>query len=448
MKASLPERLMWTAYLAWHWRGQSHFPFRSPAAIEAALRRRVQRMIAHAYGTVPYYRETMQRLDLLPSDFRNAADLARLPVIEREDLQKDPEYFRSTAMPAAKNLETRSGGSTGAPRVVWWDTAAVFQNAAHAERERSIIAGMVGQFVQYRETVIGSALSSDQDIQAIYRDRAFLPSHARLRYQHLSLTDSPEKNLKLLNEFRPDVIRTYGSYLARFFSYVHSSGVTFHRPKVVFYDADELPESARRLITDEFGIQVISAYQAVEAFKIGFECERHLGFHLNTDIYPLRIVDRDGAEVAPGDSGDVLVSNLVNRATVLLNYRLGDVARLLPEACPCGRTLPLLSFIEGRTDDWIALNSGEVVHPQSIRTIFTEEQTVSQYQVIQKEIGRFSVSIAGGQDRASLESRVRGRFAERFGPDVRVELAFVDAIEPSKSGKVRPVMSLVSQGTR
>jgi len=71
-----------------------------------------------------------------------------------------------------------------------------------------------------------------------------------------------------------------------------------------------------------------------------------------------------------GESGDVVVSNLVNRATVLLNYRLGDIARKLSRTCPCGRSLPLLSFPEGRNDEYLQLASGKVMHPQSVRTVF------------------------------------------------------------------------------
>ena len=445
MKASLPERLKWTAYLAWHYRGQSRFPFRSESVMESALRRRLRRIITHAHGTVPYYRETMKWLGLLPDHFRTALDLARLPVIEREDLQRDPDYFLSTAIPLDRRLRTRTGGSTGAPRTVWWDTGGILQNAAHAERERSIIAGIVGRFVNYRETVIGSPLSSDLDIQAIYRDRLLLPSRARVQYQHLSILESPATNVESMNEFRPDVIRTYGSYLGRLFTYVHDSGAAFIAPKVVFYDADELLESARRLISESFGVQVISAYQAGEAFKIGFECEQHRGFHLNRDVYPVRIVDSNEAEVPDGESGDVLVSNLVNRATVLLNYRLGDVAHMIPGRCPCGRRLPVLSFVEGRSDDWIALPSGEAVHPQVIRTILVLEQSITQYQIIQQEFHRFSAAIVGGKDREALVSRLRASFAERFGPETHLDVSFVDAIKPTESGKICPVQSLITR---
>jgi phenylacetate-CoA ligase len=154
-------------------------------------------------------------------------------------------------------------------------------------------------------------------------------------------------------------------------------------------------------------------------------------------------VNRDGRDVADGESGEVVVSNLVNHATVLLNYRLGDVAHLLTGACACGRTLPLLSFIEGRTDDWVVLTSGESTHPQSVRSLFTNEPFISQYQVVQRSPDHFTVAIVGATHDAGIADRVKRRFRERFGNGVRTDVDFVNAIEPSAGGKVRPVVSLV-----
>ena len=124
-----------------------------------------------------------------------------------------------------------------------------------------------------------------------------------------------------------------------------------------------LPDFFRRAAEEKFKAQVFSTYGAVEALKIGFECEHHAGLHINIDLYPVRVVNRGGDSLPRADSGDIIVSNLVNRATVLLNYRLGDVACLLPEPCTCGRSLPLLSAILGRSDDWIRLPSGQSIAP-------------------------------------------------------------------------------------
>ena len=104
-------RLRWTAYLAYHARRQAELPFRA-AAIER-VEATVSRMIAHAYQTVAHYRDALDRVGLRPHDIRTAADLARLPIIEPEDLQRDPRRFTSTAAPLSAYLHLRSGGSTG-----------------------------------------------------------------------------------------------------------------------------------------------------------------------------------------------------------------------------------------------------------------------------------------------------------------------------------------------
>lgn len=228
-------RLFWTAYLAYHLRGQAQYSFKPLVAIKRDQARRVRTMVAYAHRHVPYYRETMDRLGLRPSDFRSAEDLSKLPLLEREQLQRDPGYFVSTTQPRDRYLELHSGGSVGAPLTVYHDTAAVFQNAAHGERDRSMITALVGKSLGYRETVIRSSSSSStaRKVQEFCQKHGFFPSGIRIRRQYLSLWDPPEKNVSLLNEFKPDVILSYGSYLEILFPYLYTTGVPFHHPKVI-----------------------------------------------------------------------------------------------------------------------------------------------------------------------------------------------------------------------
>jgi phenylacetate-coenzyme A ligase PaaK-like adenylate-forming protein len=193
------------------------------------------------------------------------------------------------------------------------------------------------------------------------------------------------------------------------------SGQTFHSPKFITYSSNCLPDSVRRLILEKFGIPLVSTYEAVEAFEIGFECNRHVGIHLNVDLYPVRIVDAGNNTLPDGESGDVVVSNLVNRATVLLNYRLGDIARKLPQTCPCGRSLPLLSFPEGRNDEYLRLAaSGKVMHPQSVRTVLLGEDEIWQFQLAQLSASHLRVSIVTSP--SADHHRMRGRLAARLAP--------------------------------
>lgn len=446
---SLITRFKGSITLGYYMMGQTHFPFRPLETIKRIQAQRVRKMVAHAYRSVPYYRDTMDRFGLKVEDFQDAEDLVKLPLIEPSQLQRDPEYFTSRAQPISHYIRLRTGGSTGDPRSVYHTPGAILQNAAHGERERCITASLVGRRFGYRETVIASPNCTAHKLQSFSQSHTFMPHRLQIHRQYISLMDPTEKNVRLINEFRPDVIQSYGSYLGILFSHLVDTGKSFHQPRVISFSSDGLADSIRQLIQRQFGIPVFSTYQANEALKIGFECESHTGLHLNIDLYPVRIVDATGQDLPVGEDGEVVVSNLVNPATVLLNYRLGDRAAFLPRKCSCGRSLPMLSFIPGRSDDLITLSSGRIIHPQSVRTIFTVEDQVWQYQIIQHKIDQFSIKIVASNvaDRQDLRERVSAKFAERFGTEVTADISFVDSIDRTASGKFRPVISMVQKPT-
>jgi phenylacetate-CoA ligase len=437
-------RLFWNAYIAYQMMGQSRFPFKPLEMIKHLQSRRVRAMVAHAYRTVPYYRETMDRLGLKVEDFQNAEDLAKLPLIEPSQLQRHPDYFTSTAQPTSGCLHLRTAGSTGDPRSVYHTPGAIFQNAAHGERERCIVTSLVGRRFGYRETVIVSPNCTAHKLQMFCQSHALFPVRLRINRQYISLMDPTEGNIRLINQFQPDIIHTYGSYLGILFSYLADTGKSFYPPKAITFSSDGLADPVRQMIQERYHIPVFGTYQANEALKIGFECETHTGLHLNVDLYPLRIVDASGRDLPIGEIGEVVISNLVNPATVLLNYRLGDLAAFLPGECPCGRSLPRLSFPPGRSDDLILLPSGRTIHPQAVRTIFTLEEQVWQYQIIQNSSTQFNVKIVASRatDREKLRERISAKFAERFGKEVRIDISFVDSIDRTRSGKFRPVISM------
>jgi phenylacetate-CoA ligase len=264
----------------------------------------------------------------------------------------------------------------------------------------------------------------------------------------LSILDPPAANVPRLNAFRPHVIKSYGSYVEALFTYLSSTGVPFHRPRVVLYGSDPLSDRVRRLIEDDLDIEVLSIYATIEAGQIGFECEEHSGYHLNIDLAPVRVIDSEGRDLEPGEQGEVVVSNLVNRGTVLLNYLPKDLAAALPGRCPCGRNLPLLSFVEGRADDWLQDSRGRPIHPQLFRAIVRTEPEILRYQLVQETRGRFRVGlvVTPGCERQFLEARVRERFRNEFGGPTEVRVDFVDSLPRTVAGKTRPVVSMSSVG--
>jgi phenylacetate-CoA ligase len=447
-KRSLATRLAWSAHVARRAPFESRFPFRDPAAIERAQRRRLEATVAHAYEHVPYYRETMRRIGLGPGDVRAVGDLVRLPLIDREQVQGDPEYFLSRAEPLESYVELRTSGSTGDPLSLLYHPFSLFEQAVFTERRRSVISRLAGRR-RYRDARVGGVPRSPAggpNVKQAFRGLSLISPSLRVSQRQYADGTPLEELIPQFNQFRPHVISSFGSFHEMLFTHLLRSGERMHLPRVATYAGDGMTDSAREMIRREFGVEALSAYTASEAFLIGFECERHRGHHLNLDLFPVRIISEDGRDAPVGERGQVVVSNLQARGTVLLNYRLNDVAARLPDHCPCGRNLPLLSAVQGRTDEWLEDSTGRHLHSQVVRGSLNQELDVLRYQVVQESPSRFRAALvtAPGSDADAIARRLAQRFESAFGEGTELDLSFVGSLPRSAAGKARPVIPMTA----
>ncbi len=429
----------WSAATLWMARGEAALPYRSLDELEARQARRVREIVRHAHGSVPFYRDAMRRAGMEPADVRDAADLARLPLVDKDAVARDPAPFESRAMAARDGLAIQSSGTTGRSRTIRWDARALFESLAAGRRHRRVLARFVGREGGYREATVVRDGAVAVQMRRFYEERSFMPPGAELSRATLSAAQPFAALLADLNRFRPDVVRGYGSHLGTFLRWVHAGGHALVRPKAVVYGADSMSDADRRLIEDSLGVAVLSTYQAVEALRIGFQCEERRGFHLSVDQVAVRVVDRAGREVQPGAAGDIVISPLTNRATVLLNYRLGDVVTRGRGPCACGRTLPVLERIEGRADDAIRLADGSAIHGLALIARLQAVGGVREVQVVQESVGEFLLRVVV-EHGADVDASCRRVMAATVG-DVAVRVERVAEIEPEPNGKRRAVIS-------
>jgi phenylacetate-CoA ligase len=421
---------------------QARFGFRSPALIQKAQEGRVRATVAHAHAHVPYYRETMRRLILTPTDFCGARDLARLPLIEREQLQRDPEYFVSEQWPPAACVMFRTSGSTDAAVTIFRDPPSFFVQAAHYERLRWVVMQLAGR-VRIRVAAITPRGGSTAGTIVALRSRTQLPKNLRVKLRTFAMLP-PEELIPELNAWRPHVIGAYGSYQEALFTHVRERHVPFNAPRVAVYGGDPMSIAAREWARDALGIEVLGNYGATEAPHIGFECEHHRGYHVNVDFSPIRLLADDGRDAGAGGSGEVVVSNLVNRGTVLLNYHLGDVASWVDQPCPCGRNLPLSSYLDPAKYAWLDLGDGRTVHAHLLRLTLSPEREIWRYQIVQEARRRFLIRLVPSPecDRGTAAERIVSRCRERLPDDATVRAEFVADLPRGSSGKVQPVVGL------
>jgi phenylacetate-CoA ligase len=420
--------------------GQQRALFVPRKELEARRDRRVRETVLYAARHVPFYRDLFRGEGLDPRDIGTANDLSRLPLVPREEVLADPRRFRSDAPGTGDGVTLRSSGTTGVPLNVFHDRGSVLANVAHSERERAVEATVIGKRLRYTRAYLG--LAGPENVNRI-RGLMDAASYRPLRPRHVTIaTDQPfEGVLAALDALRPDVLAGSGSYLESLFQGLVESGGRFHRPLAVLYAWDHMTDAGREHI-ESLGVPVLSRYSAMESLKIGFLCEQRRSFHLHEDLCHVEIADRDGSNAPPGHRGEIVISNLVNRGTVLLRYRLGDLGALSNEPCPCGRSARLLVDFGGRVSEIVRLPDGSPVDPLAL-AVAVRAPGVTRYQLVQVGPRRFQLRLQTS-DRATYERVVADVLAavRSVLRGLEVEASHEDAIEPEPGRKFRPVVLL------
>ncbi len=429
-----------TVFVAWHARGEKTVAFRSEDELRALQSRRLRAIARHAWERVPYYREWMREAGAQPGDFRSADDLRRMPLVDKLALTLEPERFAAAGYERRDGLTLLSSGTSGRRRRFRYDSGALFRALAAGRRQRIALAHFIGRESGYKEALFHRQGGASAQIRRFWEDRMVMPGQVELKRRRFDPALPFEDLLAAVNEFKPEVLRGAGSHVGAFFRWVAETGRKIEKPKAVTYGADAMPQGDRRIIEDHFGIPVVSTYQAVEALRIGFQCEARQGFHISTDQVVVRVVDSAGDDVAPGERGELILTNLTNRATVVMNYRLGDLVTQAAGPCSCGRNLPLIQNIDGRLDDLIARPDGTQLHALSIVPGLQAVDGVRQVQVVQEELERFRLRVVWARGCEQLPGELVQRMTAVLGEGIRVAVEPVEVLEQEPSGKVKTVL--------
>jgi len=425
--------------------GQKRLPFLPRQRIESIRDQRIRRVVRYAARKVPYYRELFAGKGIDPRQIKGAAELDRLPVLDKELVRTRPELFMAEGSVSRRALSFLTSGTTGVPIEVYHDRRSLLANIAFGERERKVSINICGGEFCPKELYIGCESSTFTKVIAFYQESVLFPVRPRRRL--ISVLEPIENIAAIINTERPDILVGYGGWIDLFFRTIAARGIDLKPPKMVMYMAEALPHGARDHIEGDLGIPVLSRYSAAECFKIGFYCEELSGFHIHEDLCHVRIVGTNGHNVPVGEQGEVVISNLINRASVLLNYPMGDLAALCPDdVCGCGRTFRRISELEGRTEDILVLPDGGFLHPRAIWQVLKDERDILQYQLIQHELHRFTLDIVTTEEShfSTIQHRVSGELRTLLGPAAQIETKYRPDIIRRSGEKFRAVVSASS----
>jgi phenylacetate-CoA ligase len=246
----------------------------------------------------------------------------------------------------------------------------------------------------------------------------------------------------LINDYDPVTIVGYTNPLFLFAQWLRRHGGLRVRPKGVISAAEKLFDYQRPVIEEGFGCPVFETYGSREVMLIGAECGQGSGLHLSTENLFVEVLKDDDTPAAPGESGSLVVSDLHNYGMPFIRYRLGDMAVASDAVCPCGRGLPLLQKVVGRTLDVIRLADGRTVPGEFFAHLLKEVKGIRQWQAVQNSLTHMVFKIVRDEQFTdeTFQSIKAGMY-KMFGDALQVEYAFVDQLPLTRAGKLRLMIS-------
>jgi phenylacetate-CoA ligase len=404
---------------------------------------RLQRLLLRARQQVPYYRELFATLDFDPArDLHSLADLARLPLTTKATIRANTERLKAADAVGLARFNT--GGSSGEPLIFYIGKERVSHDVAAKWRATRWWQVDIGD----PEVVVwGSPIElGAQDKVRALRDRL-------LRTRLLPAFDMSAAKLdgfvSHIRARRPRMLFGYPSALSHIARHAAASGQRMDDLgiRVAFVTSERLYDEQRAQISATFGCPVANGYGGRDAGFIAHQCPSG-GMHLSAEDIIVEIIGADGRPVPRGQPGEIVVTHLASGDFPFIRYRTGDIGVLDTAACACGRGLPLLKEIQGRSTDFLVARDGTVMHGLALVYILRDLPQVQAFKIVQEslDLTRVQVVLEVPLD-AALRQHIVAGFRARLGAAVQVEVEQVGAIAAERSGKYRYVVSKVTPGS-
>jgi phenylacetate-CoA ligase len=400
---------------------------------------RLKLLLEHAAKNIPYYCDVFGKQDISVQDIRCAADLRRLPILAKKDLQHNAQALLAKGIPANKIRSNATGGSTGTP-------VQFFQDGSYwawAKASQRFVESWWGIRAGDRTAAIWGC---DRDLsQQSWKERLHSALQQMRTCNAFALTPAEMHQFAaMLASWQPRFVIGYASALEVFATFLALRPDLHIRPHAVKSTAEMLTERQRETIEKAFKAPVFNFYGSREINNLAAECALRKGLHINSFCRFVEIVDDAGRPVEAGTPGRIVVTDLTNFAMPFIRYETGDLGVWADRPCPCGRPFPLLAELLGRKSDFIVAPSGKLIHGEFFTHLFYDAPQVANFRVNQIELDRLQVHIVLRAGVTAYDSTaIRQRITRAMGDGVTCEVIVVDSVERTASGKHRFTVSNV-----
>jgi phenylacetate-CoA ligase len=416
----------------------------APADLVRYQQQLLERLLRHAREQVPFY---AKRLDCLFTR-EGGIDLSRwhdVPVVERSDVIARGAEMHTPELSGLYGAirEMRTSGTTGIPlEHAANELVIVAGNAAMTRMARwfgldtsrslaSIRWRAEGEIPSYPEGAVGDGWSAADQQAVTYSLNLRTPVTQQLewlaRRRAPFLATAPSNALALAFAATPAQSRDLGL-------------------EFIFGIGETVTDHARETVAKRLGARLAGIYSCEEIGFIATECPAAPQYHVVAENAVVDIVGDDGRPVGPGELGRVVLTGLYNYAMPFIRYAVGDVAAWSASPCRCGRSLPVIARVDGRSRSAFVFKDGSRMWPRlwDARDMlaFVPYREFQMAQLDHERIELRYVPDGSGRlpDTAGLATLVR----ERMHPSVQITLVSLETLPRGPGGKFEQFVSLVS----
>ena len=412
----------------------------STEQILALQQDKLQAFIRNISATVPYYRQLFSSLGITAADIKTVEDLTQLPFLTKAVIREQFDQLTADTSSGLKRFNT--GGSSGQPLIFMLGNERVSHDVAAKWRATRWWGVDIGD----KEIVAwGSPIElGAQDKMRLLRDALF-------RSTLIPAFDLTEEKLLAflaqIRQSRPKMLFGYPSvfHLLAKTAEKHQINMQQLGIKVVFVTSERLYPYQRELISQIFNAPVANGYGGRDAGFIAHECP-HGSLHLSAEDIIVEIVSPDGKVLPVGEKGEIVVTHLATSEFPFVRYRTGDIACLGSAPCGCGRGLPVLASVEGRSTDFVVAADGTMMHGLALIYILRDIPGIEAFKIIQHSLSETEVQLVwpDGPLPADITSLIQSGLQARLGAEVKININQLNEIAPEASGKYRYVISKVA----
>jgi phenylacetate-CoA ligase len=401
----------------------------------------LQKLVLHAFDHVPYYRASFQThgLRLAKLKLVHPNEMNVLPVLPKDDLRKYGETSLIASLREKNGSFFSSSGSTGTPVNILYSHEMHQRWFAIFEARIRNWAG-VSSFIP-RGMIGGRRILQDASNKPPFYRYNYFEKQVYFSAYHISAANA-KNYLDGIKKHRVEYMTGYAMsnyFLARF---IKESNIEAPVLKAVLPSSEKLSPEMRQVFEEVYHCKTFDSWGSVEACGMVSECEQG-SLHINPDAGIVEILDEQLKPVKPGVAGDVYCTGLLNFDQPLIRYKIGDRMVWSDETCACGRNMPVIKEVVGRTEDVVIGKDGrEMVR---FHSIFYGLEKIKKAQVIQEEIDAIHIKIEAETPLSKEEETIlRGRIQSQLG-DIKITIEETTAIPLNRNGKFQAVISRINR---